>query len=331
MQKVLIIAALITAGIAFVIGTNRYGWKFSETRTVTEEIIIKTNDGISLVGTITKPASFKQTSLIILIHGSGDDTRENEYYRLLTRKFNESGYSVLTYDKRGSGASTGSWIDVPFPALKDDVLSIVKELTNDTSFNKIGLWGGSEGSCIALWAASESSNISFVMAQSFTSVSFAEQNKYQTHLAIKALSNNNSRDINTRMHVQELVHHYALTGDGYERYVAAINALRQKPWFAQSLGEPMSASNKWWGWYKTKMSIVPIHFLQKVQVPVLFVWGELDELVPVKASLELVREKGKGKNVEYEVFKGANHSLYTNNGREPVHIQAMKQWLKRVL
>jgi pimeloyl-ACP methyl ester carboxylesterase len=303
--------------------------KASPVQTMTRDVTVKTNDGIQLIGTLTKPAAVGRTPLIILIHGSGNDTRQNPYYKQLANRFNENGYSVFTYDKRGSGESTGSWIDVPFSYLKDDVLSVVNKLKEDTSFTKIGVWGGSEGSCVALWAASESDKISFVIAQSFTSLPFSEQNTYQTHVAIKALSNNNTDDINARMRVQELVHHYALTGEGYDKYAAAVNALRHKTWFLKTLGEPMSADNKWWGWYKTKMNIAPVRFLQGVHVPVLFIWGEVDELVPVSASVDLVKAKAKGKNVVYKVFKNANHSLSGNNG-EAVHVQFMQEWLKKI-
>lgn len=57
----------------------------------------------------------------------------------------------------------------------------------------------------------------------------------------------------------------------------------------------MNADNKWWGWYKTKMDVVPIRFMQPVNIPVLFIWGELDELVPVNASFELVKKGAEEK------------------------------------
>jgi dipeptidyl aminopeptidase/acylaminoacyl peptidase len=92
----------------------------------------------------------------------------------------------------------------------------------------------------------------------------------------------------------------------------------------------MSADNKWWGWYRTKMDVVPIRFLQAVNVPVLFVWGESDELVPVNTSYDLVKEKGKEKKVEYKIFRNADHSLY-NGGAKPVHIELMQEWLTKNL
>jgi dipeptidyl aminopeptidase/acylaminoacyl peptidase len=236
---------------------------------------------------------------------------------------------VLVYDKRGSGQSSGNWIESPFSTLKDDVLSIIELVKEDSSIGKIGLWGGSEGSCIALWAAAESDLVSFIIAQSFTATSFADQNRYQTRLSTQSIVNNNKELIKARMKVQELVYNYARTGKGYDKYVESVNALRRNPWFTQILGEAMRRDDKWWSWYKTKMDIKPIAFLKKVNAPVLFIWGELDKLVPVEQSYRLVIAQAKGKEIKTIIFKGANHSLY-NNTAEPVHLKVMQDWLIRI-
>ncbi len=131
------------------------------------------------------------------------------------------------------------------------------------------------------------------------------------------------------MRVQDLVYQYARTGKGYEDYVSSVNVLRDKPWFSKALGNPMPASDKWWQWYKTKMDIVPVNFLPKVNIPILFVWGALDELVPVEKSYQLVKERSKNKKVDYEIFEKASHTLFTNSA-EPVHVQFMQEWLKKL-
>jgi pimeloyl-ACP methyl ester carboxylesterase len=298
-------------------------------KNIETELVITTKDGVKLQATVSKPQATGKLPLIILLHGSGDDTRQNEYYQLLQTKFNEIGFAVLMYDKRGCGSSTGSWIQVPFSVLKDDALEVFRKVNGDSSYTKIGFWGGSEGSCLALWAAAEEPRVNFVVGQSFTAMPFVEQNAYQTNLAITALSKGNAADINARMDVQDLMYRYARTGQGYSDYVAAVNSLRDKPWFSKTLSEPMGAFDPWWKWYKTKMDVSPIRFLRIVKVPVLFVWGALDELVPVEKSYQMVKELSGGKNITYKIFDQAGHNLFTSAGA-PLHIGFLQEWLKKV-
>lgn len=63
-----------------------------------QEYSFLTKDSISLVGTLTRPLEATKSPLIVLVHGSGNDGRENEYYKLLTKEFCNIGYSVFTYD-----------------------------------------------------------------------------------------------------------------------------------------------------------------------------------------------------------------------------------------
>lgn len=298
-------------------------------KTTTQEYSFSTRDSISLVGTLTRPLVETKSPLIILVHGSGNDSRENEYYKLLTKEFCKIGYSVFTYDKRGCNASTGSWLTVPFYYLKDDVLTIVKEFDKDTTITKIGLWGGSEGSNVAVWAASESDEIDFVIAQSFTAMTFAEQNKFVKQTQIKKYPNTGEQKIRDLLNLQDLLYHYVRTGKDYDKYFSAFYKFKNEEWFMDILNHPVTENSQWSKWYKTKLDIKSSKFLDNIHMPVLFVWGQNDELIDVNKSMNILKMKSKSDNITYKVFNNADHSLYAG-GRRPIHLEFMKEWLNKI-
>ena len=298
-------------------------------QTTSQEHSFLTKDSISLAGTLTRPIEATKNPLIILVHGSGNDSRENEYYKLLAKEFCNIGYSVFTYDKRGCNASTGSWLTVPFYYLKDDVLTIVKEFDKDTTITKIGLWGGSEGSNVAIWASSESSDIDFVIAQSFTAMTFAEQNKFVKQTRIRNYPNTSEQKIKELLDLQDLLYEYVRTGNNYDKYISAFNNLSNEPWFSDILNQPVTENSQWSRWYKSKLDIQSSTFLNGIHIPVLFVWGQNDELIDVNRSMSILKMTTESDNITYKVFENADHSLYSG-GRKPIHLRFMKEWLNKI-
>lgn len=300
------------------------GQKVSTTST---NIKLTTTDSVHLAITLTKPEDIIKTPLIILIHGSGNDSRENPYYKMLTDEFCSIGFSVITYDKRGCDSSTGNWLSVPFSFLKDDVITIVNHFSKDTAITQIGLWGGSEGSNIAVWTASENKEIDFVIAQSFTSMSFAEQNKFATLTRIKNYSNVSEQKLNELMKLQDLLFAFVRTGSGYNEYMNTFNSFRNEEWFSDILNEPVTKNGLWSKWYKTKIDINSSEFIKDINIPILFIWGQNDELIDVNKSLQLAKSVKQDSHLMFKIFERADHSLYAG-GNKPVHLKYLKEWLK---
>lgn len=322
--------ALITLTIILItmtIGLMRW------TRSPRQEEVRFQNGDVTLAGTLYIPSGIGPHSATIFIHGSGDDSREQ--YRYYADLLAKKGIAVLIYDKRGVGASNGSWKVSPFSALADDALAGVNFLKNHSAIDarRIGAWGGSEGGIIAPWVASRSSDIAYVIMQSATGVTFARQNLYQNERRIRAVSNS-EEDVAQGLTIVKLTHHYARTGTGWQAYADAKQAAREKAW-ASSLGEALSPDNWWWNWYRTKMDYDPIPMLEKVRVPVLAVWGENDALVPVSESRDAIERafaRGGNRDVTYRVFAGADHSIQTESwlhGRrpEPSYVDILSEWI----
>ena len=78
----------------------------------------------------------------------------------------------LTYDKRGTGASSGDWRHASFSDLVHDVVAAVRFLQrrSDVDASRIGLMGSSQGGWIAPMAAAELPGLRFVVVKSTAAV-----------------------------------------------------------------------------------------------------------------------------------------------------------------
>jgi len=327
-KKAILITLIILLG-TLALGVRRW------LRSPNQEEVQFQNGEVTLAGTLYLPSGTGPHPAVLFIHGSGDDSREpyRYYADILARR----GIAVFIYDKRGVGASTGSWKSSPFSALADDALAGINFLKGRPAIDakRIGVWGGSEGAIIAPWVASRSSDVAFVVMQSATGVTFAQQNLYQNERQLRAVATAET-DVAQGMNIVHLQQHFARTGTGWQAYADARQTVHGKAWEGE-LGALLPADHWWWSWYRTKMDYDPISMLEKVRVPVLAVWGENDVLVPVTASraaIESAFARSDNHNITYRVFAGADHSLQTESwlhGRrpEPSYLDLLSEWIQK--
>ena len=95
--------------------------------------------------------------------------------------------AVLIYDKRDVGSITATEL-VSSEDLAGDALAAVRLLKEreDIDANRIGLWGGSQGSGIAAKAAAQSKDIAYLISVSGGGVSYAELNPFQKANRLRA-------------------------------------------------------------------------------------------------------------------------------------------------
>jgi uncharacterized protein len=92
-------------------------------------------------------------------------------------------------------------------------------------------------------------------------------------------------------------------------------------------------------WYREEMNYDPVSVLEKVSVPVLEIFGEEDELVPVEKSIEIMKrafERNGNKDVTFKVFPGADHGIQVFSPRgdrqfAPQYVETMIEWLEKRL
>jgi cephalosporin-C deacetylase-like acetyl esterase len=108
------------------------------------------NGPVTLSGTLCIPRAPGQHPAVVLLQGSGGETRWGTN-RFIADRFARAGIAALVYDKRGSGASTGDWKVSSYDDLANDAVAGIDLLASrpDVDAKLIGLHGHSEGGIIA--------------------------------------------------------------------------------------------------------------------------------------------------------------------------------------
>ena len=123
-------------------------------------LAITSTDGVTLAATLSIPNGQTTPKVVILVHGSGPGTRDEELaghrpFAVLADYLARRGLAVLRYDKRGIARSTGDYENHTLPQLVDDLDAAVKAMAARQQFAQIGLVGLSEGPQIAAEVATQ--------------------------------------------------------------------------------------------------------------------------------------------------------------------------------
>jgi pimeloyl-ACP methyl ester carboxylesterase len=134
---------------------------------LTEEVRLDTGV-VTLTGTLLLPFNNTPTPALIIIPGSGAATRNGSWnmYRSIGEYLVQRGIAVLLYDKRGVDGSTGNWESETFDERAQDVTAMLMYLQNRAEIDpkQIGLIGHSQGAYIApLVVAKYSNAVKFVV------------------------------------------------------------------------------------------------------------------------------------------------------------------------
>ena len=138
--------------------------------------------GIRLAGRLLLPAGSGPFPAVVIVPGSVPAHRDT--YDLWAFFYASHGVAVLTYDKRGVGASSGTYVrsatDDNLRNLADDALSGVDWLRRQPSIqaSEIGLSGGSQAGWVIVLAASQSRAVRFAALQSGPAMSVGRQLAY---------------------------------------------------------------------------------------------------------------------------------------------------------
>lgn len=303
-----------------------------------DEDVELTNGAVSLRGTLTLPADSAPHPAIVIVHGSGPMTRDG--LGPWPRFFVGLGFAVLSYDKRGTGQSTGDWRQADFAALAADVHAGVRLLERraDIRRDRIGLWGASQGGWILpLVAATWPEEIGFLIVHAGTGTTVREQGilNLQYEYRFRGAS---EATIATATRYRAIDDSVTRTGRGWEelnRFYQAHGALAQ-------LWEPRPADDSFRPYYRMLMDFDPAPSWARVKVPVLLFFGELDANVPPRESWPPIerglRRAGNHHFIHY-VLPKANHLLLearTGAATEypglsrfvPGYFDRMAEWLR---
>ncbi|SHF11094.1 alpha/beta hydrolase family protein [Chryseobacterium sp. OV279] len=258
----------------------------------TKEIKFVSN-GDSLAGTVFMPDHIQ--AAVVIVHGSGQEKRMIQWATTLAN----NGIAVLTYDKRGVGASAGVYAgpevgtnNVDFSnltLLSLDVSAAVNILSKSLSNNKIpiGLIGGSQAGWIIPMAAEKNKKVKFMTIFSGALITVKEQLRFQFYT-------NGDKNFWDTHSEEEARKHVFNDPDKYEF-----------------------------------VDTNPNNILSKLSIPGIWIFGGKDIQVPVNLSIEHLNQlKSKGKHYEYKLFPGLGHNTAFSSSEEPM--KDAINWIKSI-
>ncbi len=302
------------------------------------------NGAIHLAGTMISPlqGSAKQPA-IILVHGSGAENRE--YMLPWARFLIRHGVSVLGYDKRGVGESTGDWNTASLDDLAGDVVAAFEYLKTrgDIDGTKIGVLGISQAGWIMPLAAVRAKGMAFLISISGAGVSPAETTIDQARNEM-TMTGMPPQAVDQIISLLKLQYEFARTGQGWEEYAAAREKLVAKMGAAPKT-IPGTADDPYFEFIRRLYFYDPVPTLRQLRTPTLGLWGELDNNVLAdknSAAWEAALAAAGNKNYTLKILPKANHALWEakvgSNAETkslqrfvPSYFTTVQEWLDRLL
>lgn len=139
-------------------------------------------DGVTLKGRLVLPRGNATVPVVVLVHGAERDSALRTYF--LQRMFPAAGIGVFVYDKRGTGASTGSYSQ-DFDLLADDAVAAMAAARRHAGnrAGRIGYQGASQGGWVAPLAANRAP-ADFVIVSFGLAVSILDEDLQQMEMEL---------------------------------------------------------------------------------------------------------------------------------------------------
>lgn len=249
-----------------------------------------TSEGITLAGTLYSPTDPK--AAIVLVHGSGQEKRMTRFAERLVAH----GITVLTYDKRGVGASEGIYAgqevgtnnvdSINLSLLAKDASAAVNKLQEVAMDLPVGLVGSSQAGWIIPMAATLNPSVDFMVVFSGPTITSLEQLRFQFHTNGDQNYWENHSEAEAREHIKNDPDRFQFTPTD------------------------------------------PKHFLADLAIPGLWLYGAKDIQVPAKLCIEqLTTLKSQGKPFDYHLYSNLGHNTASSNDETPVEDAML--WIKQ--
>jgi pimeloyl-ACP methyl ester carboxylesterase len=294
----------------------------TKARLYREESVEFENGIVTLSGTLFLPTGKGPHPAIVLAHGSGAQDR-NGYLaniRLLADHLARQGIAVLTYDKRGSGRSTGRWETASFADLEGDLIAGIRLLRarSDIISTQVGAGGSSQAGWVVAKAVTQSPDIAFVILIGAAGSGYrvTEQNLYNTEAEMRAAGVSEDR-ITRALDLQRRFFEMLRRGESADarEYDEAVRIAREDSVLRNWIF-PISSEVDWRNrnaWYTAlEVDFDPLPAWRAYKGPVLAIFGELDAQTPVAAVVPRITESlmtRRGSDFTISVFANASHLM----------------------
>jgi pimeloyl-ACP methyl ester carboxylesterase len=259
--------------------------------------------GIRLAGTLWCPAGDAVAG--VLMHpGSGPSDRDNDVlFPPIREHLLEAGIAVCSFDKRGVGGSTGSWLDAGIAEQADDLLAGLAVFESESPPGlPLGLFGHSQGGWVVIEAAARGFPVAFVITNSGPGVSPPRQERYS--LANKLAEGAEVEALATYDAVVAVMSDCPTLDEGLAQLDAADVPYRELPGL-----EFMFEDEAIWHLCAKIFDYDTSPAQSRIHAPVLALFGAADKVTPAEESVAALRAEVRPEILEVEVFPEGDHRL----------------------
>jgi pimeloyl-ACP methyl ester carboxylesterase len=269
-------------------------------------------DGFDVVGDLVIPGGDPPHPVLVIVSGSGGQTRTSTPgYSTLLSKFGDAGYAVFSWDKPGSGDSTGEFESGQ--TLRQRAAILVEAIDtvgrhDAIDAGRIGLWGLSQAGWVMPLALEQTDRVAFMISVSGGGEDSIEQGAYQLGMNVLC-AGGTPEDAET-------VGTYgaqAAKGTTYELYVEAMETLQRVDGLEQFMSVDINDEDDWQPWPPEIDAYEdPIDVIEHTTIPVLAIFGENDRSIdPVQgaAAYERALAAAGNESSRVELIPGVGHTM----------------------
>ncbi len=297
-------------------------WFAPATTHVSVQDVAFTNEGAALKGTLYLPDVGHKVPAVVVFHGASEPLANTELYRHLREGLPQIGIAVLVFDRRGSGASTGSE-KVSYQTLADDGIAGAEAIRQLPTIDdlRVGYWGISQGGWLATIAAAHDQRAAFAVAVStpLTSAEFQMEFAMSNRLHILGYSQG---DVDDMLVAWRKLDGYFLGLNDRAAAVEALAKIETKPWFELMYlpkGSSVSLDPTKSAW-RGQMDLDPFATVQQIKIPILFILGSEDPWIPVRQTVARLQEAARThSNLQFAVIPDTNHLMMTPSSNEQMN------------
>ena len=245
---------------------------------------------VQLSGTLFSPATSGEFPAMVLMPGSGAETRAPLLD--MARTFAAQGMVTLVYDKQGVGKSAGDWTREALDDLAGDALSAIKLLSTlpNVDARRVGAWGISQSGWVLPRLPLQNQGIAFIICITGGGATPREVEYYG--FRNEMLHNGFSEaDWKAASKLVDRYMQYLATGRDRDALLEAIERADAQKWASVvNLRRvmPADADRSKWTWVAT---YDPATDIQTLRMPVLVFIGGRDPFLPSDIALQRWHEE----------------------------------------
>ena len=266
------------------------------------------NGSVRLTGSLWRPPV--QRALVLMFPGSGPSDRDNDVlFPPIRAALLDAGAAVCSFDKRGVGRSSGSWLDADIPAQASDLLASLAVAREAVPGVPVGLFGHSQGGWVVLEAAN-AADADFVITNSGPAVTPREQEMYSAACRLRDLGWD---DLATRVGLNTLATVMDSLIEPFELVWPRIQALPMLPELLTA-GVFIPEQGDLWAFAASIINYDPRAVLEGLHAPLLALLGAKDPIVPIERSAEVFRAAVPPELLELRIVADADHRFQASAG-----------------